>query len=104
MGMIPLKEYAERLGKNPVIVYQKAHNGGFTTARMIGRQWFIDEDEPYIDRRIRSGKYVGYKYGYQYQKSLRLKKEAAMQVAQEQETEETEKGLDESADPDSCSN
>jgi hypothetical protein len=30
-----------------------AANGGFSTARKIGRDWFIDNDEPYPDRRRR---------------------------------------------------
>ena len=59
MAMITLKEYAERHGKNPVIVRQKAIRGGFQTARKFGRDWIIDEDEPYTDNRITSGKYVG---------------------------------------------
>lgn len=59
MGMIPLKEYAERNGKNHVTTVQKASRGGFTTARKIGCQWFIDEDEPFVDNRVRSGIYVG---------------------------------------------
>ena len=57
--MIPLKEYAERKGKNHVTTVQKAMRGGFRTARKIGMQWFIDENEPFIDNRITSGKYVG---------------------------------------------
>ena len=59
MAMITLKEYAERHGKNPVIVRQKAIRGGFQTARKFGRDWIIDEEEPYIDNRVTSGKYVG---------------------------------------------
>lgn len=59
MSMIPLKEYAERLGKNPQVVYQKAARGTFRTAKKIGRQWFIEETEPYNDSRVTSGKYVG---------------------------------------------
>lgn len=61
MSMIPLKEYAERLGKNPQVVYQKAARGTFRTARKIGRDWFIDEHEPYQDARVRSGKYIGFR-------------------------------------------
>jgi len=59
MGMITLKEYAERNGKNHTTTVQKAARGGFTTARKIGCQWFIDEDEPFVDYRIHSGIYVG---------------------------------------------
>ncbi|MEG0985020.1 MAG: hypothetical protein RSK76_01450 [Clostridia bacterium] len=59
MAMILLKDYAERLGKNHVVVLQKAARGTFKTARKIGVQWFIDEDEPYSDARVKSGNYVG---------------------------------------------
>ena len=51
MALISLKEYAERLGKNPDIVRQKALRGTFKTAQKIGRDWVIEEDEPYIDAR-----------------------------------------------------
>lgn len=61
MAMIPLKEYAEKLGKNPVTAAQKASRGGFRTARKIGCQWFIDENEPYGDNRVTHGRYVGYR-------------------------------------------
>lgn len=79
MALITLKEYAERLGKNPMIVYQKARYGTLKTAFKLGRDWVIDEDEPYEDKRIRTGKYVDWKYGYQYQKARkeRLAAEAA---------------------------
>lgn len=59
--MIPLKEYAKRFDKAYVSIQQKARRGGFQTAQKIGRDWFIDEDEPYIDNRIKSGKYVGFR-------------------------------------------
>lgn len=78
MGMITLKEYAERLGKNPVVARQKAQRGTFQTARKIGRDWFIDEDEPYEDARIKTGDYIGFKYGYQYHKQRKALKEARL--------------------------
>ncbi len=78
MGMITLKEYAERLGKNPVVARQKAQRGTFQTARKIGRDWFIDEDEPYEDARIKTGDYIGFKYGYQYHKQRKAIKEARL--------------------------
>ncbi len=59
MGLITLKEYAERKGRNHITTVQKAARGGFRTARKIGMQWFIEETEPDIDNRITSGKYVG---------------------------------------------
>ena len=58
MVLITLREYARRLGKNPEVVYQKAARGGFQTAVKMGRDWFIDSEEPYTDNRIKSGKYV----------------------------------------------
>ena len=61
MGLITLKEYAGRHGKNPIVVRQKALRGGFTTAQKLGRDWFIDEDEPYEDRRIKTGDYIDWR-------------------------------------------
>ena len=57
--VITLREYAKRHEKNPVTVAQKAARGKFETAQKIGRDWFIDEDEPYEDRRVKHGRYVG---------------------------------------------
>jgi hypothetical protein len=48
---IALTEYAERNHRNPATVRQKALRGGFKTARRVGRDWMIDEDEPYTDNR-----------------------------------------------------
>lgn len=59
MAIITLKEYAQRHGKHIDIVRQKVLRGGFRTAKKLGRDWFIDEDEPYVDGRITTGKYVG---------------------------------------------
>ena len=59
--LILLNDYARQHGKNPVVVTQKAERGTFATARKIGRQWFIDEDEPYTDARVTHGKYIGAK-------------------------------------------
>lgn len=61
MGMIPLKDYALKHGRNPATFRQKAIRGGFLTAQKIGRDWMIDEDEPYIDRRVKSGEYVDWR-------------------------------------------
>lgn len=61
MARITLKEYALRLGKNPVVARQRAIRGAFSTAYKFGRDWTIDEDEPWIDRRIKSGKYVDWR-------------------------------------------
>lgn len=59
--LIGLTEYAERHGKSPRTVRQKAQSGSFKTARKIGRNWVIDEDEPYVDNRVISGKYKNWR-------------------------------------------
>ena len=61
MALITLKEYAERHGRNPATARQKANRGGFLTAQKIGRDWFIDEDEPYADNRETSGDYKNWR-------------------------------------------
>lgn len=59
--MILLKAYAEKHGRAPVSVRQKAARGGFKTAQKIGRDWIIDEDEPYGDNRETSGDYKNWR-------------------------------------------
>jgi hypothetical protein len=49
--LISLVEYAAIHGKEQSSVRQKAERGGFQTARKIGRNWVIDSEEPYIDKR-----------------------------------------------------
>ena len=61
MALILLTEYAEKHNKAKTTVRQMANRGSFQTARMIGRQWFIDEDEEYPDLRIKTGKYVNWR-------------------------------------------
>lgn len=55
--MITLKEWAIAHGMKPASARQKAGRGGFKTARKIGRDWFIDENEENPDNRVKSGKY-----------------------------------------------
>lgn len=57
--LISVAEYAARNGRAPRSVRQMAQTGGFQTAKKIGRDWLIDETEPYPDRRVKSGKYIG---------------------------------------------
>lgn len=59
--LISLVEYAELHGIFPATARQNAKNGKYKTARKIGRNWVIDKNEPNVDRRITSGKYVGLK-------------------------------------------
>lgn len=52
--MISLSEYAKRHKKDESVLRRKAQNGGFKTAQKIGRNWVIDENEPYEDRRFKA--------------------------------------------------
>lgn len=61
---ISLAEYAKMHGKDSSTVRQKVLRGGFKTARKIGRNWMIDKNEPYIDERVTSGKYVDWRNKY----------------------------------------
>lgn len=56
--LISLPEYAERHGKSPDTARQMALRGGFKTAKKIGRNWLIDDQEQYPDHRVKSGKYA----------------------------------------------
>ena len=49
--LITLKEYCARLGKNHATGRQRCDRGAFKTAQKLGRDWFIDENEPWIDHR-----------------------------------------------------
>ena len=56
--MIPIAEYARRIGKATITVADKCRRGALPGARKIGRDWFVPADAPYPDLRIRSGKYI----------------------------------------------
>lgn len=58
--LISLAEYAERHGKCQESARKMAQRGGFETARKIGRNWVIDSEEPWPDRRVKTGEYVGW--------------------------------------------
>ena len=55
--LISLTEYAKSHGKSPATARQMALRGGFKTAQKIGRDWLIDDQEPYPDHRVKTGKY-----------------------------------------------
>ncbi len=57
--LITLVEYAKKNDKNPSNARQMALRGSFKSAQKIGRDWFIEESEPWPDRRVKSGKYIG---------------------------------------------
>lgn len=66
--LISLVEYAERHGKNPANARQMAARGSFQTARKIGRNWVIEDNEPWPDRRVKSGEYIGWHEKYRKKK------------------------------------
>lgn len=53
---ITLKEYAARNFRAHSSARHMAQRGSFKTAEKLGRDWFIDEDEPYPDHRRREQK------------------------------------------------
>ena len=55
MTMIPITQYAAMHGKAEVTARQMARRGGLRTARKQGRDWMVDSEEPYPDRRRRMG-------------------------------------------------
>jgi hypothetical protein len=58
MDKILLSEYCKRHGIDDRNARRKASSGGYKTAIKLGRDWFIDPDEPHIDGRIKSGKFI----------------------------------------------
>ena len=50
--MIPLAEYARRHGRRVDVARHMARRGGFASVVKMGRDWFIDEDEAWTDRRL----------------------------------------------------
>lgn len=59
--MISIGDYAEKHNKAKTTVRQMAERGGFKTAQKIARNWIIDENEPYPDARIKTGKYIDWR-------------------------------------------
>jgi DNA (cytosine-5)-methyltransferase 1 len=57
--LITLKEYAAKHSRELSGLRRKAIDGRFNTAVKIGRDWFIDEDEPLTDQRIKHGRMIG---------------------------------------------
>lgn len=56
-NLITLREYAVKIGKNPVSVRQKCQRGNVPGAVKIGRDWLIPADAPYPDNRVKTGEY-----------------------------------------------
>lgn len=49
--LIPLTEYADLHGITADTAKQRAQRGAYKTTVKIGRQWFIDPNEPHVDNR-----------------------------------------------------
>lgn len=60
-NLIPLKEYAERVGRDPATIRQRILRGTLPGAVKIGRDWLIPADTPYEDQRVRTGRYKGWR-------------------------------------------
>lgn len=90
MALITLKEYAKKYGRSDATVRQKLYRGGFKTARKIGRQLFIDENEAYVDERVISGDYVGFREGYAGWKKAQKQRRQEPSPEAEQEARERE--------------
>ena len=58
-NMIPIAEYAKKIGKATITVADKCRRGALPGARKFGRDWFVPADAEYPDYRIKSGKYLG---------------------------------------------
>ena len=56
--LISLAEYAKLHNKEVSSVRYMALRKSLITAQKIGRNWVVDSNEPYPDRRVKSGKYV----------------------------------------------
>lgn len=61
MSLITLVQWAELNGVKPNTARQRANRGQFKTAQKLGRDWFIDKDEPNIDNRVKTGKYKNWR-------------------------------------------
>ncbi len=56
--LISLAEYAKLNGIEQSTARQRALRGVYRSARKIGRNWVIDKNEPHVDYRVKSGKYI----------------------------------------------
>lgn len=59
--LLTVPEYAAKVGRVPSAIRRKIMRNALPGAVKMGRDWFIPEDTPYDDRRVRSGKYTGWR-------------------------------------------
>ena len=57
-NMIPIAEYAKKIGKATITVADKCRRGSLPGAVKVGRDWFVPADAEYPDLRVKSGKYI----------------------------------------------
>ena len=57
-NMIPIAEYAKKIGKATITVADKCRRGSLPGAMKVGRDWFVPADAEYPDFRVKSGKYI----------------------------------------------
>ena len=57
--LIPIAEYARKLGKATITVADKCRRGSLPGAVKLGRDWFVPKDAEYPDYRVKDGKYIG---------------------------------------------
>lgn len=60
-NLIPISEYAARIGKAATTIRQKCQRGTLTGAVKLGRDWFVPADTTYTDSRVKSGEYKGWR-------------------------------------------
>ena len=58
--LVPIAEYAARIGKALVTVRQKCQRGTLPGVK-LGRDWFVPADAPYTDGRLKSGEYKNWR-------------------------------------------
>jgi hypothetical protein len=58
--LVPLKDYAAKVGRSPVTIRQRCQRGTLPATK-VGRDWLIEEDEPFVDKRVTSGDYKGWR-------------------------------------------
>lgn len=71
--LIPIRKYAEMHDKATATVRQKCIRGTFATAQKIGRDWLIDDQEPYRDARLADTPTKRREYNREYQRKRRQK-------------------------------
>lgn len=52
--LISLAEYARKNNRDPATARQRVLRGCFQTAVKIGRDWLIDDSEPWVDARVKT--------------------------------------------------